>query len=82
MAMAIGMTMNEQHKLGLTLDGQVGKDLFSIPTSMPGLTNGAGVGNVTFSDPTMSSGFTHVSNCSAVSRPSSMAAPFSVPPVL
>jgi len=52
MAMAIGMTMNEQHKLGLTLDGQVGKDLFSIPTSMPGLTNGAGVGTVTFSDPT------------------------------
>lgn len=52
MAMAIGMTMNEQHKLGLTLDGQVGKDLFSIPTSMPGLTNGAGVGDVTFSDPT------------------------------
>ena len=52
MAMAIGMTLNEQHKLGLTLDGQVGKDLFSIPTSMPGLTNGAGVGTVTFSDPT------------------------------
>lgn len=52
MAMAIGMTLNEQHKLGLTLDGQVGKDLFSIPTSMPGLTNGTGVGTVTFSDPT------------------------------
>lgn len=52
MAMAIGMTMNEQHKLGLTLDGQMGKDLFSIPTSMPGLTNGAGVGTVNFTDPT------------------------------
>ncbi|MGV3678380.1 MAG: flagellar hook-associated protein FlgK [Acidovorax sp.] len=52
MAMAIGMTMNEQHKLGLTLDGQMGKDLFSLPTSMPGLTNGGGVGNVTFTDPT------------------------------
>ncbi|MBB6561469.1 flagellar hook-associated protein 1 FlgK [Acidovorax soli] len=52
MAMAIGMTMNEQHNLGLTLDGQMGKDLFSLPTSMPGLTNGAGVGTVTFSDPT------------------------------
>ena len=52
MAMAIGMTMNEQHNLGLTLDGQMGKDLFSLPTSMPGLTNGTGVGTVTFSDPT------------------------------
>jgi flagellar hook-associated protein 1 FlgK len=52
MAMAIGMTMNAQQKLGLTLDGQVGKDLFSLPTSMPGLTNGAGVGSVGFTDPT------------------------------
>jgi flagellar hook-associated protein 1 FlgK len=52
MAMAIGMTMNEQHKLGLTLDGQMGKDLFSLPASMPGLTNGVGVGTVGFTDPT------------------------------
>lgn len=52
MAMAIGSTMNEQHKLGLTLDGQLGTDLFSLPTSMPGLTNGAGVGTVSFTNPT------------------------------
>lgn len=52
MAMAIGMTMNEQHKLGLTLDGQLGTDLFSLPTSMPGMTNGSGVGTVGFTNPT------------------------------
>lgn len=52
MAMGIGMVMNQQQQLGLTLDGQVGKPLFSLPTSMPGSTNGAGVGNVTFTDAT------------------------------
>ena len=52
MATAIGMTMNAQQNLGLTLDGAVGKDLFSVPTSMPGYTSGAGVGSVSFSDPT------------------------------
>lgn len=52
MAMAIGMTLNEQQNQGLTLDGQLGKDLFALPTSMPGLTNGTAVGNVNFTDPT------------------------------
>ncbi|WP_019701776.1 flagellar hook-associated protein FlgK [Paracidovorax oryzae] len=52
MAQAIGMTMNAQHKLGLTLDGQAGKDLFTVPASMPGYTNGTAVGNVSFSDAT------------------------------
>lgn len=52
MAMAIGMAMNDQQNLGLTLDGALGKDLFSVPTSMPGYTNGAGVGTVAFSNPT------------------------------
>ena len=52
MAMAIGMALNEQQNQGLTLDGQLGKDLFSLPTSMPGSTNGSAVGNVTFGDPT------------------------------
>ncbi|WCM92753.1 flagellar hook-associated protein FlgK [Acidovorax sp. NCPPB 2350] len=52
MAQAIGMTMNAQHKLGLTLDGQAGKDLFSVSTSMPGYTNGTAAGNVTFTDAT------------------------------
>lgn len=52
MAMAIGMAMNEQHNLGLTLDGAMGKDLFALPTSMPGHTNGAGVGTVSFTGPT------------------------------
>ena len=51
-AMGIGMIMNEQQQLGLTLDGQVGKPLFSLPASMPSSTSGAGVGNVTFIDPT------------------------------
>ena len=52
MAIAIGMTMNAQQKLGLTLDGAVGRDLFSVPTSMPGFTSGAGVGSVSFANPT------------------------------
>ncbi|BFO57695.1 MULTISPECIES: flagellar hook-associated protein FlgK [Comamonadaceae] len=52
MAQAIGMTMNAQHKLGITLDGQAGKDLFSVPTSMPGYTSGTAAGNVSFSDAT------------------------------
>ncbi len=52
MAQAIGMSMNEQNKLGLTLDGQLGKDLFSVPTSAPGYSSGAGVGSVAFSSPT------------------------------
>jgi flagellar hook-associated protein 1 FlgK len=52
MAQAIGMSMNAQNKLGLTLDGQAGKDLFSVPTSAPGYTSGVGAGNVSFSDAT------------------------------
>lgn len=52
MATAIGMTMNAQQKLGLTLDGAVGKDLFSVPGSMPGYTNGSGAGSVSFTGPT------------------------------
>lgn len=52
MAQAIGMSMNEQNKLGLTLDGQFGKDLFAVPTSAPGYSSGAGVGSVAFSNPT------------------------------
>lgn len=52
MAMGIGMTLNDQHNLGLTLDGAMGKDLFAVPTSMPGHTNGAGVGTVSFTGPT------------------------------
>ena len=52
MAMAIGMTMNAQQNLGLTLDGLPGKDLFALPTSMSGHTNGAGVGSVSFTGPT------------------------------
>ncbi len=52
MSQAMAMTMNAQQKLGLTLDGQVGQDLFAIPTSVAGTTNGTGAGNVTFANPT------------------------------
>lgn len=52
MAMAIGMTMNDQHNLGLTLDGNLGGDLFSVPTSMPGYTAGVAAGTVAFNDAT------------------------------
>jgi flagellar hook-associated protein 1 FlgK len=52
MALAIGMTMNQQHNLGLTLEGALGGNLFSVPASMTGHTNGSGTGEVNFSDPT------------------------------
>ena len=53
MAQAIGMSMNEQHKLGLTLNGEFGKDLFAVPTSVPGYsTSATAAGNVSFTDPT------------------------------
>lgn len=53
MAQAMGMTMNAQHKLGLTLDGQPGKDLFAVPTSVPGYSSSAtAAGDVSFTDPT------------------------------
>ncbi|MDA8523737.1 flagellar hook-associated protein FlgK [Acidovorax sp. NCPPB 4044] len=52
MAQSIGMTMNAQHKLGVTLDGQPGKDLFSVASTMPGYTSGTAAGNVAFTDAT------------------------------
>ncbi len=55
MAQAIGMTMNAQNKLGLTLGGQKGKDLFSVPASAIGSTSNpanTGLAQVTFIDPT------------------------------
>ena len=52
LAQGMAMTMNEQHKLGRTLDGEFGKDLFAVPTSVPGYSSGTATGNVTFTDPT------------------------------
>lgn len=52
LALGIGMTMNAQHRMGLTLDGQPGTNLFALPASMPGYTGGSGVGNVNFTNPT------------------------------
>lgn len=52
MALAIGMNMNAQHNLGLTLDGNIGGDLFTVPATMPGYTDGAAVGSVAFTDAT------------------------------
>ncbi|POR10409.1 flagellar hook-associated protein FlgK [Diaphorobacter sp. LR2014-1] len=53
MALAIGTTMNYQQSMGLTLDGQPGKPLFTVPTSVKGLSgNSALNGEVTFTDPT------------------------------
>ena len=52
MAVAIGMQMNTQQSLGLTLDGQPGSPLFSVPTSARGYAKGAGDGTVTYADPT------------------------------
>ncbi|WP_370680775.1 flagellar hook-associated protein FlgK [Comamonas sp. GB3 AK4-5] len=39
MALAIGTELNKQNKLGLTLSGEHGSDLFYLPTSMPGYSN-------------------------------------------
>lgn len=50
MAQAIAISMNEQQRLGLTLDGTPGTDLFSVPTSAPGYTKGSAVGTVSFAD--------------------------------
>ena len=57
MAVAISETMNAQHKLGVTLDGQVGGNLFTpvtLPDARPGLSNtsGATIG-LAVSDPTL-----------------------------
>ncbi|MEZ5718144.1 MAG: flagellar hook-associated protein FlgK [Burkholderiaceae bacterium] len=57
MAVAISETMNAQHKLGVTLDGQVGGNLFTpvaLPDARPGLANtsGATIG-LAVSDPTL-----------------------------
>ncbi|MDR3004350.1 MAG: flagellar hook-associated protein FlgK [Acidovorax sp.] len=56
MALAIGTELNKQNKLGLTLSGEHGSDLFYLPTSMPGYSNipgydlGAPSASVSFSD--------------------------------
>ena len=53
MALAIGMTMNEQNRLGLTLDGKSGSDLFTVPASANGYTSSAtAAGSVGYADPT------------------------------
>ena len=39
LALAIGTELNTQNKLGLTLSGATGSDLFNLPTSMPGYSN-------------------------------------------
>ena len=56
MAVAISETMNTQHKLGVTLDGQVGQPVHpvALPDARPGLSNtsGATIG-LAVSDPTL-----------------------------
>lgn len=39
LALAIGTELNQQNKLGLTLSGAPGTELFQLPTSMPGYSN-------------------------------------------
>ena len=50
LALAIGTTLNYQQSLGLTLDGQPGKPLFSLPTSAAGYTQGSAVGSIDLSN--------------------------------
>ena len=52
MAVAIGSSMNAQHALGLTLNGEAGRPLFSTPASVAGLTHSAALGSVSFTNPT------------------------------
>ncbi len=53
MAQAIGMTMNAQNQLGLTLDGNPGGDLFAVAASATGTTGSAtAAGSVTYTDAT------------------------------
>ena len=53
LALGIGMAMNAQQASGLTLDGDAGTPLFSVPVSVAGLSeNPATVGSVTYTDPT------------------------------
>ncbi len=52
LALAIGTTLNYQQSLGLTLDGQPGKPLFSTPASVPGYTQGTAVGSIDLTDTT------------------------------
>ncbi|MCW8166696.1 flagellar hook-associated protein FlgK [Verminephrobacter aporrectodeae subsp. tuberculatae] len=52
MALATGQVLNGQQRLGRTLDGAPGSDLFALPTEIPGRSAGPGVATLSFSDPT------------------------------
>ena len=52
MTLAIGSTLNYQQALGLTLDGQPGKPLFTTPPDVAGFTDGAQKGVIKFNDST------------------------------
>ncbi|GAB1386124.1 flagellar hook-associated protein FlgK [Melaminivora sp.] len=53
LAMSIGSTLNYQQQLGLTLDGAQGKQLFSLPTSVRGSSQGTAAGQIDFSSSTL-----------------------------
>lgn len=50
MALAIGMTMNHQQSMGVTLDGQPGKPLFGLPAQVTGATSGSAQGRIDLSN--------------------------------
>jgi flagellar hook-associated protein FlgK len=52
LAMTVGLSVNKQHTLGLDIEGNLGKDMFSIPTQVDGLSVNGPKGKVTFSLPT------------------------------
>ncbi len=47
MALAIGSAMNEQHRLGIDLNGNAGGDLFKLGNVPPGFASAANTGNAT-----------------------------------
>lgn len=51
-ALGLGLTLNGQHQLGLTLDGAPGRPLFALPAAVSGHGTGAAAGGATvaFSD--------------------------------
>lgn len=57
MALAIGRSLNYQQGMGLTLDGEKGKPLFSEPKSALGYTSGIAEGIVDFQTPLGTSQF-------------------------
>jgi flagellar hook-associated protein 1 FlgK len=53
LALTLGLSINQQHRYGLTLDNQLGTDLFNLTQTIQGFsTSNTAAGSVSFLDPT------------------------------